>query len=130
MISQYKPSPHSRGFDIVTEHSVRYDVYQAWKIRVITTSDSEKAPSSAKDGVYVLIYDRHPDWKFCARKYSIASANDGGRKITYTDFQDGREYTIDMTQKWPRPWQIYELEVLSGSAIGEIWQASKQTVGR
>jgi len=129
-ISQYKPSPHSYGFDIVTDHSIRYGVYQAWKIRVVTTSDSEKAPNSAKDGVYVLIYARHPDWIFCATKYSIVSARDGGRKITYTDFQDGREYTIELTRNWPRPWQIYALEVLSPNAFGEIWQSSKQPDGR
>ena len=129
IFSQYKPSPRNSGFDIVTEHSVRYGVYQALKIRVITPSDSEKAPSSAKDGVYVLIYARQPDWIFCARRYSVVSAKDGGRKITYTDFLDGREYTMELTLNWPRPWQIYELEVLSSNALGDIWQTSRSMDG-
>jgi len=102
MISHYKPSPPYTGFDIETDHSICYGVYQAWKIRVITTSDSENAPSSAKDGVYVLMYTGQPDWIFCARKYHIVLAKDGGRSITYTDFQDGLEYTIELTKNWRR----------------------------
>ncbi len=125
LFRRYKPTPLAPGFDIVTEHSVRYGVYQALKIRVITSSDSEKAPSSTRDGVYALIYARNPDWKFCAKKYSVASAKDGGRNITYTDFADGREYTMELSSKWPRPWQIYEIEILSSNAFWEIWQASK-----
>ncbi len=124
-VSRYKPSPLNYGFDIQTELSIRYGVYQAWKVRVVGTSDSEKAPSSTRDGVYALIYARNPDWKFCAKKYSVVSAKDGGRNITYTDFADGREYTMELSSKWPRPWQIYEIEILSSNAFWEIWQASK-----
>jgi hypothetical protein len=120
-------SHHRRSCcDIVSDYTVRYGVYQAWKVRVISTSDSQGAPTSTKDSVYVLVYARHPDWKFCARKYRIESSNDGARKIIYTDFQDRREYTFELSPKWPRPWQIYEVEIQSSNAFPEIWQASKK----
>jgi len=95
---------------------------------MIGTSDSQGTPTSTKNSVYVLVYARHPDWKFCARKYRIESSksskssNDGARKIIYTDFQDGREYTFELSPKWPRPWQIYEVEIQSSKAFPEIWQ--------
>jgi hypothetical protein len=126
LISQLKPPPSFFCCDIISEYTVRYGVYQAWKVRVIGTSDSQGAPTSTKDSVYVLVYARHPDWKFCARKYRIESSSDGARKIIYTDFQDGREYTFELSPKWPRPWQIYEVEIQSSNAFPEIWQASKE----
>jgi hypothetical protein len=86
-------------------------------------------PTSTQDGVYVLIYPRYPDWKFCAKKYSVVSSKDGARNITYTDFADGREYTIQLSSKWPRPWQVHEIEILSSNAFLEIWQASKRPQG-
>jgi hypothetical protein len=125
IVSRYEPSARNYGFDVETELSIRYGVYQAWKVRVLGTSDSQKAPTSTRDALYVLIYPRNPDWKFCARKYGVVSANTGGKNITYTDFQDGREYTMEVSAKWPRPWQIYEIEILNSNAFVEIWQASK-----
>jgi hypothetical protein len=126
IISRYEPSARKYGFDVKTEHSIRYGVYQAWKVRLVGTSDSQKAPMSTRDAVYVLIYPRNPDWKFCAIKYGVVSANTGGKKITYTDFQDGREYNLEVSPKWPRPWQIYEIEIVNSNAFLEIWQASKR----
>jgi hypothetical protein len=70
-VRQYKPSPRRSCIDIITDLSVRYGVYQAWKVRVIGTSDSQKTPTSAKDGAYVLSYSRNPDWKFAAKKYKV-----------------------------------------------------------
>lgn len=125
IVSRHEPSPRNYGFDVETELGVRYGVYQAWKVRVVGTSDSQKAPTSTRDAVYVLLYPRNPDWKFCARKYSVLSANTGEKNITYTDFQDGREYTMEVSAKWPRPWQIYEIEILNSNALVQIWQASK-----
>ena len=68
----------------------------------------------------------NPDWKFAAKKYKIVRTTSGGQKITYTDFQDGREYTIELSPEWPRPWTIYEVEILSSNALVEIWRATNQ----
>jgi hypothetical protein len=124
IVRRYHPSPKSAGFDIETDRTVRYGVYQVWKVRVVGTSDTGKVPASTKDAVYVLIYSRHPDWIFCAKKYRATSAN-AGTTIIYTDFQDGREYTFAPGPKWPRPWQVYEIDPVRSSALVEIWQASK-----
>src|SRR5215470_16864844 len=64
LVRQYKPSPRHSGADIITDSTIRYGVYQAWKVRVIGTSDSQRTPISVKDSAYVLIYSRNPDWKF------------------------------------------------------------------
>jgi len=125
-ISRFKPSPRNSGFDMETELTVRYGVYQAWKVRVVGDSDSPRAPTSTKVSMYVLIYPRNPDWRFCAKKYRFEALDNGARRIIYTDFQDGREYTFGLSPEWPRPWQIYEVEILNSNALPEIWRASKQ----
>jgi hypothetical protein len=128
---KYQP-PSARclgiGFDIGTEHTVRYGVYQAWKVRIVGTTDSVKMPASTKDSVYVLSYARNPDWIFCAKKYSFVPLNDGARKIIYTDFQDGKDVVMDLSADWPRPWQIFEIEILRAHALPEIWEASKHPI--
>ncbi len=126
LISRFKPSPRNYGFDVETERTVRYGVYQAWKVRVIGTSDSQVARASTKVSAYVLIYPRNPDWVFCARKYRIEFLNNGARRLTYADFQDGREDTFELSPRWPRPLQVYEVEIVTSNAIPEIWQVSKR----
>ena len=37
------------------------------------------------------------------------------RRIVYTDFQGGKENVVDVTD-WPRPWQIYQIEILKANA--------------
>ncbi len=131
LLRRVQSSPeHLSIIDIIADTTIRYGVYQAWKVRNIGVSDSVKAPASARDSAYVLVYPRNPDWKFCARKYRIESFPNRARKITYTDFQDGKEYVIDLSPSWPRPWQISEIEILSPDAFPEIWQASKQAMDR
>jgi hypothetical protein len=115
------------GFDMSTDSTVRYGVYQAWKVRVVGTSDSVKMPASSKDSAYVLIYPRNADWKFCAKKYNVAHLRGGARRIVYTDFQDGKENVIDVSADRPRPWQIYEIEIVKANAFVEIWEASKRS---
>jgi hypothetical protein len=129
VFSRYQPSSRQMGFDISTDSTVRYGVYQAWKVRVVGTSDSVKTPASARESAYVLIYPRNPDWKFCAKKYSVMSLKGGARKIVYTDFQEGKESVIDLSADWPRPWQIYEIEIVKANAFVEIWEASKGARG-
>jgi hypothetical protein len=127
LFSRYQPSSRQMGFDISTDSTVRYGVYQAWKVRVVGTSDSVKTPASSKDSAYVLIYPRNADWKFCAKKYNVAPLRGGARRIVYTDFQDGKENVIDVSADRPRPWQIYEIEILKANAFVEIWEASKRS---
>lgn len=123
---QYKPSPRKYGADIETDNTVRYGVYQAWKVRIIRASDSQKMPTSVKDSAYVLSYSRNPDWKFAAKRYKVVRTGNGGHNVTYTDFQDGREYTMELSPDWPRPWTIYEVEIVSSNAFVEMWQATSQ----
>lgn len=54
MVSHYKPSPHNYGADIMTDSTISYGIYQAWKVGIIGASDSQKTPTSVKDGAYVL----------------------------------------------------------------------------
>jgi hypothetical protein len=127
LFSRYQPSSRHMGFDISTDSTVRYGVYQAWKVRVVGTSDSVKMPASSKDSAYVLIDPRNANWKFCAKKYSVAPLRGGARRIVYTDFQDGKENVIDVSADWPRPWQIYEIEIVKANAFVEIWEVSKRS---
>lgn len=124
-LRQYKPSPKNYGFDVESERTVRYGVYQAWRVRIVSTSDSQKAPVSTRDAVYVLLYPRNPDWIFGATKYSVVSTQAGAKKITYTDLQDGHEYAIDLSPEWPRPWQIYQVDILASNVFAEIVQAQR-----
>jgi hypothetical protein len=126
--SRYQPSPKGIGIDVITETSVRYGTYQIWKVRVLAGYDTDNAASSAKDSVYLLDYPRQPDWKFCARKYTLTALGGGARSLTYTDFQDGKEYVMNLTPSWPRSWRVFELEILNDNAFPEIWQASKRTL--
>lgn len=125
--NRYQPSPKGMGIDVITETAVRYGNYQIWKARVLAGYDTDNAASSTKDSVYLLDYPRQPDWKFCARKYNLTALGGGARKLTYTDFQDGKEYVMNLTPSWPRPWRVFELEILNNNAFPEIWQASKRS---
>jgi hypothetical protein len=53
---------------------------------------------------------------------------DGARRITYIDFQDGKDVVMDLSADWPRPWQIFEIEILNANAFPEIWEASKHGI--
>lgn len=126
-IRRYQPSPKWMGIDVETESTIRYGNYQVWKVRVLASYDTENAANSAKASVYLLDYPRQPDWKFCARKYDLTDLGGGARNLTYTDFQDGKEYLMKLTPSWPRPWRVFELEILNNNAFPEIWQASKRS---
>jgi hypothetical protein len=117
--------PKGIGLDIITDSTVRYGVYQAWKVRITRTADSIKEPTSTKESVYVLTYPRNPDWIFCAKRYNVLSSSTRDRTVIYTDFQNGKEYHMQLSPQWPRPWQIYEIEILNVNSWAEIWQASK-----
>jgi len=110
--------------DVETEDpgSMRYGVYKIYQARVVRETDSEKQPASAADGAFVLIYRRDPDLKFCARRYRFEREPSGERKITYTDFEDGREYSFRMTKNWPRPFVIYVVEVFPANLSHDVWQ--------
>ena len=114
--------------DVETEYpgSMRYGVYKIYQARAVRETDSEKQPASSADGAFVLIYRRDPDLKFCARRYRFEREPLGGRKITYTDFEDGREYSFRMSKKWPRPFAIYVVEVLPANLLHHVWQRFHQ----
>lgn len=111
--------------DIMTEErpvSIRYGVYRVYRTRVLREADSEKEPASASEGAFVLSYRRDPDLKFCARRYRFENEPSGARKIIYTDYVDGREYSFRMTKDWPRPFSIYVVEVLPSDLLHDVWQ--------
>jgi hypothetical protein len=114
--------------DVVTENpgSIRYGVYRIYRARVLRETDSEKQPASAAEGAFLLFYRRDPDLKFCARRYRFEAGPSGARKITYTDFEDGREYSFRMTKNWPRPFSIYVVEVSPSNRLHDIWQTFHQ----
>jgi hypothetical protein len=114
--------------DVETEDpgSMRYGVYKIYQTRVVRETDSEKQPASPADGAFVLIYRRDPDLKFCARRYRFEREPSGERKITYTDFEDGREYSFRMTKNWPRPFAISVVDVLPANLLHDVWQRFHQ----
>ena len=114
--------------DVRTEDpaSIRYGVYRIYRTRVLRETDSEKQPASAAEGTFLLIYRRDPDLKFCAKSYRFENEPSGARKITYTDFVDGREYTFRMTKNWPRPFSIYVVEVFPADLLHDVWQKFHQ----
>src|SRR5882672_12726020 len=114
--------------DVETEDpgSMRYGVYKIYQTRVVRETDSEKLPASTVDGAFVLIYRRDPDLKFCARRYRFERERSGERKITYTDFEDGREYSFSMTKNWPRPFVIYVVDVFPANLLHDVWQKFHQ----
>jgi hypothetical protein len=111
--------------DVATEDpgSISYGVYRIYRCRVLRETDSEKQPFSPARGAFVLIYRRDPDLKFCTRRYRFDTEPSGARKITYTDFEDGHEYSFRMTKNWPRPFSIYQVEVFPANLLQDVWQS-------
>lgn len=111
---------------------IRYGVHGIWKVRVLRVTDSRKDSVSANNGVYVLIYERDPDVRFCAIGYEVGSLPSGGRQIKYTDCEDKKQYSFEMTKQWPRPFVIYDVEVLDRDALHDVWQrqARSHTSGK
>jgi len=105
--------------DVVTKEpgGIRYGVHSIWKVRVQRITDSKKDAVSARDATYVLIYERDPDVRFCAQDYNVSSLSSGERRVDYTDCEDGKRYSFGMTQHWPRPFVIYEVDVLDRKVL-------------
>jgi len=64
--------------------------------------------------------------------HKVVRTTNGGQNITYTDFQDGHEYTMELSPDWPRPWTIYEVEILSSNVFvksGKRQPSRKQILG-
>jgi hypothetical protein len=115
-------------FDVITEDpgTIRYGVYRIYRTRVLRETDSQKQPASLAEGAFVLLYRRDPDLKFCAKRYRFENEPSGARKITYTDFVDGREYSLRMTKDWPRPFSIYVVDVMTSDALHDLWLNSRK----
>lgn len=115
--------------DVITEApgSIRYGVYRIYRVRVLRETDSEKQPASAGEGAFVMIYRRDPDLKFCAKNYRFEREPSGARKITYTDFVDGHEYSFRMAKNWPRPFSIYVVEVFPTDLLHDVWERFHRT---
>src|SRR5215469_2808183 len=96
---------------------IRYGVHSIWKVGVKRITDSKKDAVSARDATYVLIYERDPDVRFCAQDYNVTSLSSGARRVDYTDCEDGKRYSFEMTQHWPRPFVIYEVTVLDRKVL-------------
>jgi len=120
--------------DVITKEpdGIRYDVHSIWKVRVLRITDSQKDSVSPKDADYVLIYERDPDVRFCSIRYEVSSLPSGGRQIKYTDCEDKKQYSFEMTKQWPRPFVIYDVEVMDRDALHDVWQrqAKSHTFGQ
>lgn len=116
--------------DIMTTgpRSIRYGVHSIWKVRVLRSTDSVKDPVSSRDAFYALIYERDPDVRFCGVRYEVQNLPSGGRRIEYTDCEDKKRYSFGMTKEWPRPFVIYELEVLDRDALRAVWHRQVEMI--
>ena len=116
--------------DIMTTEprSIRYGVHSIWKVRVLRSTDSVKDPVSSRDAFYALIYERDPDVRFCGVRYEVQNLPSGGRRIEYTDCEDKKRYSFGMTKEWPRPFVIYELEVLDRDALRAVWHRQVEMI--
>jgi len=108
--------------------SIRYGVHSIWKVRVLRITDSVKDPVSSKDAFYALIYERDPDVRFCGVRYEVLTLASGMRRIDYTDCEDKKRYSFGMTKEWPRPFVIYEFEVLDRDALRAVWQRQVEMI--
>lgn len=115
--------------DVMTKEpeGMRYGVHSIWKVRVLRVTDSQKDSVSSKDADYVLIYERDPDNRFCAIRYEVSRLPSGGRRIEYTDCEDKKQYSFEMTKQWPRPFVIYDVEVLDRDALHDVWQRQEKS---
>ena len=107
--------------------SIRYGVHSIWKVRVLRITDSVKDPVSSKDAFYALIYERDPDVRFCGVRYEVRKLS-SGRRIDYTDCEDKKRYSFGMTKEWPRPFVIYEFEILDRDALRSVWQRQVELI--
>jgi hypothetical protein len=105
--------------DVVTKEpgGIRYGVHSIWKVLVQRVTDSRNDSASPRDAHYVLIYERDPDIRFCAQRYKVSNLHSGARRIDYTDCEDKKQYSFEMTPQWPRPFVIYEVEVLDRKVL-------------
>jgi hypothetical protein len=115
-------------WDVVTNEpaGIRYGVHSIWKVRVQRITDSQKDSVSANDAYYVLIYERDPDNRFCGLRYKVSTHGSGARRIEYTDCEDKKEYSFEMSREWPRPFVIYEVAILNRDVLRELWEAEKR----
>ena len=120
------------GADVVTSEppGIRYGVHSIWKVRVQRITDSKNDAVSAKAATYILIYERDPDVRFCAQHYNVSSRSSGARYIDYTDCVDGQRYSFEMTQQWPRPFVIYEVEVLDRNVLQALLERELHDANR
>ena len=107
---------------------IRYGVHSIWKVRVLRSTDSVRDPVSSRDAFYALIYERAPDIRFCGMRYQVENLSSGARRIEYNDCEDKRRYSFEMTKEWPRPFLIYELEVLDRDALRAVWQRQVEMI--
>jgi len=105
---------------------VRYGVHSIWKVRVKWVTNSRNDSASIRNAHYVLIYERDPDIRFCAVNYHVSDLPAGARRIDYTDCEDRRQYSFEMTRQWPRPFVIYEVEILDRNVLRDLWERQKQ----
>jgi hypothetical protein len=107
---------------------IRYGVHSIWKVRVLRTTDSVKDTVSSRDAFYALVYERDPDVRFCGVRYEIHNLSSGRRRIEYIDCEDKKRFSFGMTKEWPRPFVIYEFEILDRDALRAVWQRQVEMI--
>jgi hypothetical protein len=121
-------APGLMDIETTEPRSIRYGVHSIWKVRVLRSTDSVKDPVSSRAAFYALIYERDPDVRFCGVRYEVQNLPSGRRRIEYTDCEDKKRYSFGMTKEWPRPFVIYELEVLDRDALRAVWHRQVEMI--
>jgi len=121
-------APGLMDIETTEPRSIRYGVHSIWKVRVLRSTDSVKDPVSSRDAFYALIYERDPDVRFCGVRYEVQNLPSGRRRIAYTDCEDKKRYSFGMTKDWPRPFVIYEFEVLDRDALRAVWHRQVEII--
>jgi hypothetical protein len=121
-------APGLMDIETTEPRSIRYGVHSIWKVRVLRITDSVKDPVSSRDAFYALIYERDPDVRFCGVRYEVHNLPSERRRIEYTDCEDKKRYSFEMTKEWPRPFVIYELEVVDRDALRAVWHRQVEMI--
>ena len=121
-------APGLMDIETTEPRSIRYGVHSIWKVRVLRSTDSVKDPVSSRDAFHALIYERDPDVRFCGVRYEVQNLPSGSRRIEYTDCEDKKRYSFGMTKAWPRPFVIYEFEVLDRDALRAAWNRQVEII--
>ncbi len=111
----FDPPPPLAG--VMTSEEVRYGIFATMKAEVLRVTDSQHAPQSSKESLYVLLYDSI--YRFCAKSYTIRMRGSEG-VISYRDYLGGTDCEWQIRRRGP--FLIYEVRMVTGNIARELWE--------